>query len=365
MYADYEHASIRTQREMYVPRAKPKPDAFVIWLPGSGGAAGLPPAGAPLPWLKWSLAAEAGSMLRLTPPQRFIRVEGSACVEPPDLASAVSAVHAMLRQAESMGLDSNRILVGGFGQGGTLALAAARSYPKPLAGIAVFSGWVAGMCIANAANAATPILMCHGTDDATASHHLLHESVALLRGQHDASVTAHSIPGLGHSHSPEGSKLLRDFLFETLASRDNEASSAAAAEAPPPEAPALSKSVIKMRGRTPASGSDPKAAGGCAAAFTDTTESTDGVTLSRQRVAEDPTQEDLVVVVDLPDVESMGDLELAISPGRIELLVPGRASPVLVDIDAAWDTETARAKFSKKRHELTVRLAARTAESIG
>ena len=83
----------------------------------------------------------------------------------------------------------------------------------------------------------------------------------------------------------------------------------------------------------------------------------DGVTISRQTAADDPTQEELVVVVDLPEVETMSQLELSLSPGRFELVVPGRDAPMLITLEEGWDSESARAKFSKRRRELTVRLA--------
>ena len=216
--------------------------------------------------------------------------------------------------------------------------------------------------------------MCHGAVDGTASIHLLQESVNLLRGHHGGNVTAHAIPGLGHAHSPAEAALLRDFLLLTLArSDDDEAGAAAAAEAgaPLPEAPAKSKSVIKMRGRAappPAADAGRELAGSGAGSAAATSHETrheascetsmgDGVTISRQTAADDPTQEELVVVVDLPEVETMSQLELSLSPGRFELVVPGRDAPMLITLEEGWDSESARAKFSKRRRELTVRLA--------
>ena len=74
-----------------------------------------------------------------------------------------------------------------------------------------------------------------------------------------------------------------------------------------------------------------------------------------------------------PDViEGMSALNLSISAGgaaelppssqhgRLSLEVRGRGAPVHIDFPApagrngAWETEAARARFSKKKHELTV-----------
>ena len=344
--------------------------ALVIFLPGQNqdGAewkALQEKAGAALPWVNWSFPTEASSLLRLVPPLRFIRVEGSACCEPTGLSSAISAVHAMLRQAEATGYQSERVVVSGFGPGGAIALAAARAYPKRLAGVAVFSGWVAGMCTASEANRNTPVLMCHGSADTTVSHHLLNESVNFLRGHHAATVTANSIPGLGHSQSPAQAALLRQFLCAVFPEASG-ADEAEASAAPPPAAPALSKSVIKMGGRaeTPAVATGVSTVGDEASAGETSTgevgtRTGTGVKMWKQMAEDDPTEEEMVVAVDLPGVESMAALTLEICPGQLSLEVPGRDSPVLVEIEEHWDTETAKAKFNKKRQTLTVRLARR------
>lgn len=178
MYSDYNHATIADQRATYDGRPQ-KLDAWVIWLPGlgeSGKRWSHLQVTCSLPWIKWSFPDEAMATLTLTPPLRFIRPEGIASNEPQGLASAVSAVHAMLAQAEAMGYPSQRIVLGGFGQGAALAVRAARTYPRPLAGIVMFSGWVpVAPCPSSEANASTPVLLCHGTNDGTVSHTLLKE----------------------------------------------------------------------------------------------------------------------------------------------------------------------------------------------
>lgn len=262
MYADYIHASIAEQRAMYGTPPSESDRALVIWLPGKGQKRSFSSlqASAALPWVTWEVPEEAEAALSLTPPLRFIRVDGSACVEPAGLASACSTVHAMIAQAESRGYRSERIAIGGFGQGGALALAAGRAYSKPLAAIISFSGWVAGMCAASAANASTPIMLCHGTTDGTVSHHLLGESASFLRGQHGATIAEHSIRGLGHTDSADEAALLRDFLAATLPRGGASAAPHADAAAPPPASPAQSKSVLKMGGVVQLGGEEPPSA---------------------------------------------------------------------------------------------------------
>jgi hypothetical protein len=172
-------------------------------------------------------------------------------MELPGLAAAISAVHAIIAQAEAMGVRSERIVLGGFGQCGALALAAGRSHRSRLAGIASFSGWTAGPCIANEANVETPILLCHGTADHEVAYALMSESVQMLRKQHAATrIVEHTLDGLGHATNATESALLRAFLDEVLPCL--EPTDTDAAPAALPATPALTKSVIKVGGRRPA-----------------------------------------------------------------------------------------------------------------
>lgn len=51
-------------------------------------------------------------------------------------------MHALIDDEVKAGIPSNRIMVGGFSQGGALALYSALTYPKPLAGVVALSCWL-------------------------------------------------------------------------------------------------------------------------------------------------------------------------------------------------------------------------------
>lgn len=51
-------------------------------------------------------------------------------------------IHSMIDSEISAGIPSNRILIGGFSQGGALALYSALTYAKPLAGVVALSCWL-------------------------------------------------------------------------------------------------------------------------------------------------------------------------------------------------------------------------------
>ena len=103
-----------------------------------------------LPWIAWSFPDAAQSAVTCNGgscmPSWFdiqrIPVAESEPLRPRGLDAAVSAVHAMLRQTESMGYDPSRVALAGFSQGGALALEAARRYPHKLGGVVSMSGWL-------------------------------------------------------------------------------------------------------------------------------------------------------------------------------------------------------------------------------
>ncbi|XP_050438602.1 acyl-protein thioesterase 2-like [Adelges cooleyi] len=82
---------------------------------------------------------------------------------------AANLVHDLLDQELSKTrIPSNKVLLGGFSQGGSLALYAALTYHKPLAGILVLSCWLPlrkKFPEEATNNMDIPILQCHGTND--------------------------------------------------------------------------------------------------------------------------------------------------------------------------------------------------------
>merc|ERR1712173_178898 len=58
-----------------------------------------------------------------------------------DLPESLMLIHKLIDDLVAEGISANRIVLGGFSQGGALALAATLKYPKCLAGACVLSGW--------------------------------------------------------------------------------------------------------------------------------------------------------------------------------------------------------------------------------
>jgi lysophospholipase-2 len=86
------------------------------------------------------------------------------------LLASVKRVHAHLDALVEGGTKAERIVVGGFSQGGAIALLATYSYPAKLGGCVCLSGWLTLRDdfvkeILVEANAKTPCFWGHGTRD--------------------------------------------------------------------------------------------------------------------------------------------------------------------------------------------------------
>ena len=80
-----------------------------------------------------------------------------------------AAVEALIAQEEARGIETKRIVLAGFSQGGAIAFQTGLRYPKRLAGIMALSTYLplAGTVEAerHKANRDLPIFMAHGTSD--------------------------------------------------------------------------------------------------------------------------------------------------------------------------------------------------------
>ena len=75
--------------------------------------------------------------------------------------------HALIEREIERGIDSRRIILAGFSQGGAVILHAALSCPYPLAGALSLSSYfpTSDTIVPHEANRELPILICHGTRD--------------------------------------------------------------------------------------------------------------------------------------------------------------------------------------------------------
>jgi len=89
---------------------------------------------------------------------------------PEDVSTSVAMVHTIL---DNLAADSDRVVVAGFSQGAAMALVAALSYPKRLAGCVMFGGWLSHPTAehiksgnwTHSSNARLPVWWGHGARD--------------------------------------------------------------------------------------------------------------------------------------------------------------------------------------------------------
>ncbi len=127
-------------------------------------------------------------------------------VDEPGLQAAQAMLEGWIDEQRQQGIDSRRIVLAGFSQGGTVALHTGLRYPQPLAGIMGLSTVLALADRlpeeASEVNRQTPIFLAHGDQDPVLAPELAYRSRAALErnGYH---VEWHEYPGLQHGVSPQ------------------------------------------------------------------------------------------------------------------------------------------------------------------
>jgi len=103
-------------------------------------------------------------------------------IDQQQLRVAADGVHALIEREIARGIQSERIVIAGFSQGGAVAYEAALSYDKPLAGLMALSTYFAthDTVALSPANAALPIKIDHGLSDPVVPELLGQQAVAHL-----------------------------------------------------------------------------------------------------------------------------------------------------------------------------------------
>lgn len=140
---------------------------------------------------------------------------------PQDLAGirqSQADVGALIRQENDRGIDTSKIVLAGFSQGGAVALYAALRYPERLAGIMGLSTYLPHAAdtateVSNV-NATTPVFLAHGNMDAVVLPSLGDDTRNLLQ-QLGYGVEWHTYP-VAHGVCPEEIADIRAWLQRLL-----------------------------------------------------------------------------------------------------------------------------------------------------
>ncbi|CAJ2504563.1 Uu.00g119570.m01.CDS01 [Anthostomella pinea] len=135
-----------------------------------------------------------------------------------------------LIQAEiDSGIPANRIVLGGFSQGGAMSLFTGLTAKVKLAGIIGLSSWLPldakfpNFLKEDDQNHDTPILMCHGAVDPVVPTAFGKESYEMLKSQ-GFKVTMKMYPGMAHSACLEELDEVESFLGAQLPKQDEKKS---------------------------------------------------------------------------------------------------------------------------------------------
>ena len=135
------------------------------------------------------------------------------------LARSVARIRALITRENERGIPGQRILLGGFSQGGAVALHVALSHPERLAGLFALSTYLtAPQALERAldpANAALPVFQAHGTHDPMVPVEAGRAACAALRALHHP-VEWHEYP-MVHQVCLEEIRALARWIGERLA----------------------------------------------------------------------------------------------------------------------------------------------------
>ena len=134
------------------------------------------------------------------------------------ICESSDAIHRLCELQEEQGIDSTRIILAGFSQGGVIALHCGLQYPRPLAGIMALSTYLP-RCIElesdeTTVNRDAPIFMAHGLQDDVVAPDYGKLSRERLQGA-GYKVTWHDYP-MAHSVCMEEVQDIQDWLLSCL-----------------------------------------------------------------------------------------------------------------------------------------------------
>lgn len=124
-------------------------------------------------------------------------------VDEAQLRQSAARVQQLIEREIERGVDSERIIIAGFSQGGAVAYEAALNFPRKLAGIMALSSYFATAITVeiNPVQNEIPIMICHGSLDPVLPETLGQKSLETLRAL-NFTPEYHSYP-MEHSLCPQ------------------------------------------------------------------------------------------------------------------------------------------------------------------
>lgn len=145
-------------------------------------------------------------------------LDASGEEDEPGIKKAAEGVHALINAEINAGIPSERIVIGGFSQGGALALYSAFTFPEKIGGVMALSCWLPlhkqfPACLKG--NKDTEVIQCHGDCDPLVPYKWGQMTASCLK-QFASKVDFRSFRGLGHSSNDEEMAELKTFVEKVL-----------------------------------------------------------------------------------------------------------------------------------------------------
>mmetsp|Transcript_6969 Transcript_6969/g.9767 ORF Transcript_6969/g.9767 Transcript_6969/m.9767 type:complete len:219 (-) Transcript_6969:820-1476(-) len=134
------------------------------------------------------------------------------------ILKSVAAIDKLILNLENQGIPTKNIIVGGFSQGGAVALQTVYRSPKKLGGCICLSGWLQlakefPKAVSTTPNNQTPLFWGHGSQDPVVVPEQQQYGVSIAQAA-GISVTAQTYP-MGHASHPQEIADLTSFLHST------------------------------------------------------------------------------------------------------------------------------------------------------
>ena len=145
-------------------------------------------------------------------------MKGHRGFDPEGVNESIDYVNTLITKELESGIPSSRIVVGGFSQGGHIALRSALQHrPLPLAGCVALSTWLEPSPFdIPPSNLDLPIFHGHGSADPLIPPAIAVATQHVLEGRGLKDVTFKMYPGVGHSTSAQEMNDLKEFLLRAL-----------------------------------------------------------------------------------------------------------------------------------------------------
>ncbi|XP_041811826.1 acyl-protein thioesterase 2 [Chelmon rostratus] len=136
------------------------------------------------------------------------------------IKKAADNIKAIIEHEAKNGIPTNRIMLGGFSQGGALSLYTALTCQHQLAGVVALSCWLPlhkSFPSASSGNKNLPILQCHGEVDAMIPVQFGAMTAEKLKSiVNPQMITFKTYPRLPHSSCPQEMAAVKEFIEKYL-----------------------------------------------------------------------------------------------------------------------------------------------------